>query len=156
MWVLFKKILVLYSDRPKSWIWLTLGHVRDIFCKFHLHNTSKEVFQQKKNWIPCTGLKVPFWQFFNSGKMALLNCCRNSSGFTTMAMINPPESKLKKRTSVRCMEFKKKLGRKTSFEALWRWHLQEISLTCPRVSQIHDLGQSEYKTEIFSKRTQKI
>ena len=124
MWVFLKKILVLYSDRPKSWIWLTLGHVRDIFCKFHLHNTSKEVFQQKKNWIPCTGLKVPFWQFFNSGKMALLNCCRNSSGFTTMAMINPPESKLKKRTSVRCMEFKKKIRPKDFF-----WSVMKMTFT---------------------------
>ena len=47
-------------------------------------------------------------------------------------------------------------GWKTSFEALWRWHLQKISLTCPRVSQIQDLGKSEQKTEIFSKRTHKI
>ena len=34
-------------------------------------------------------------------------------------------------------------GWKTSFEALWRWHLQKISLTCPKVRQIQDLGQSE-------------
>ena len=77
-------------------------------------------------WISCTGSKVPFWQF---GKMALLN---------------------------QCMKFKNVFDRKTSFEALWRWHFQKICLKSPRVSQIQDLGQSEYKTEIFSKRTHKI
>ena len=30
LWDLFEKISVLYSDWPKSWIWQTLGHVRDI------------------------------------------------------------------------------------------------------------------------------
>ena len=29
----------------------------------------------KKIWIPCMGSKVPFWQFFNSGKMELLSPC---------------------------------------------------------------------------------
>ena len=38
-----------------------------------------------------TGSKVPFWQFFHSAKMALLN---------------------------QCMKFKKNFGQKTSFEAL--------------------------------------
>ena len=45
---------------------------------------------------------------------------------------------------------------KISFEALWRCHLQIISLTCSRVRQIQDLGQLKYKTEIFSQRTHKI
>jgi hypothetical protein len=35
-------------------------------------------------------------------------------------------------------------------------NLLKISLTCPKVHQIQDLGQSEYKTGIFSKRTHKI
>ena len=56
--------------------------------------------------------------------MALLNCCRNSSGFTTMAMINPPESKLKKRTSVLCMEFKKKIRPKDFF-----WSVMKMTFT---------------------------
>ena len=50
----------------------------------------KNAFGQK-NQISCTGSKVPFWQFFNSGKMALLNPC---------------------------MEYKKFFGRKTFFEVL--------------------------------------
>ena len=51
----------------------------------------KKSLGQKKFWIPCTDSKVPFWQFFNSGKMTLLNPC---------------------------MEFKFILGQKTSFEVL--------------------------------------
>jgi hypothetical protein len=39
-----KKISIFYSDWPKSWIWGNLGDVRDIFCKCHLHNATKEVF----------------------------------------------------------------------------------------------------------------
>ena len=67
-WVLFEKSLSLYFDWPKSWIWRTLEKVMNIFCKWHFHNASKEVFWQKKIWISCTGSKVPFWQFFRSAK----------------------------------------------------------------------------------------
>ena len=74
-WVLFEKSLSLYFDWPKSWIWRTLEKVVNIFCKWHFHNTSKEVFWSKKFWISCTGSKVPFWQFFFFAKMALLNPC---------------------------------------------------------------------------------
>ena len=42
-----EKLSTFYSDWPKSWIWRTLGHFRDIFCKCHIHNASKEVFQPK-------------------------------------------------------------------------------------------------------------
>ena len=35
----------------------------------------KKSFCQKNVWISCMGSKVPFWQFFNSDKMALLNPC---------------------------------------------------------------------------------
>ena len=35
----------------------------------------KKSFGQKFFWISCTGSKVPFWQFFHSAKMALLNPC---------------------------------------------------------------------------------
>jgi hypothetical protein len=51
----------------------------DIFSYCHFHNASKEC------------LKVPFWQFFNFSKMALLNPC---------------------------MKFEKKFSQKHSFEAL--------------------------------------
>ena len=67
----------------------------------------KNTFGQKKFRILCTGSKVPFWQFFIFSKMALLNRCTEvrfasflSGGFTTMAVINPREGKLTKRTSV--------------------------------------------------------
>ena len=67
-------------------------------------------------WISCTDSKVSFWQFFNPAKMALLK----------------PS-----------MKFKNHFGRKTSFEALWRWYILQLSLTCPMVLQIQGLGQSE-------------
>ena len=67
----------------------------------------------KKIWIPCLGLKLPK---FNSGKMVLLKLC---------------------------MKFKNNFVWKTPLEVLCRWYLQKISLTCPRVRQIQDLGQSE-------------
>ena len=54
----------------------------------------KNTFGQKKFQISCTGSKVPFWQFFNFAKMALLNLC---------------------------MKFKNFFGQKHSFEALWKW-----------------------------------
>ena len=41
--VLFEKISVFYADWPKSWIWWTLRHVRNIFCKCHLQNAQKNV-----------------------------------------------------------------------------------------------------------------
>ena len=89
----------------------------------------KKSFGLKKIWIPCTDSKVPFCQNWKIAKMALLTPC---------------------------MKFKKKIARKTLFEAIWICHLLKIFLTFPRVRQIQDLGQPEYKTEIFSKRTHKI
>jgi hypothetical protein len=47
----------------------------NIFSYWHFHNASKEYFWSKKIQISCTGSKVPFWQFFNFSKMALLNRC---------------------------------------------------------------------------------
>jgi uncharacterized Fe-S radical SAM superfamily protein PflX len=75
-------------------------------------------------WISCTGSKLLFCQNWKIAKLALLNPC---------------------------MKFKISFGQKTSFEASWKNHHQKISLTCPRVHQIQDLGQLKYKTEIFSK-----
>ena len=45
-----------------------------------------------------------------------------------------------------------------SFEALQKCHIQKMSITitCYRVPQTHDLGQSNYKLMIFSKRTHNI
>ena len=48
-WVLFEKSLGLYFDWPELWIWRTLEKVMNIFCKWHFHNATKEVFWQKKN-----------------------------------------------------------------------------------------------------------
>ena len=112
LWVLFEKTSVFYSDWPKSWIWWTLGHVRIIFCKCHLHNPSKEVF-----W---TKIFLNSMHGFKSTILPKLKNCQNEP-----------------------MQFKKICGQKTSFEVLYRWHLQKISPTCPRVRQILDLGQSE-------------
>ena len=76
----------------------------------------KNTFGQKKFRISCTGSKVPFWKNWKIAKMALLN---------------------------RCMKFKIFFGQKTSFEALWKCHLQKIFITFSRVHQIQDLGQSK-------------
>ena len=53
LWVLIEKSLNLVFDWPKSWIWQTTEKVMDIFCKWHFHNASIEVFWQKKIWISC-------------------------------------------------------------------------------------------------------
>ena len=44
-----------------------------------------------------------------------------------------------------CMKFNFFFGKKTAFEALGKWHILKISITCPRVRQIQDLGQAKYK-----------
>ena len=44
LWVHFEKSAILYFYWPKSWIWRTLQKVLNIFCRWHLHNASKEVF----------------------------------------------------------------------------------------------------------------
>ena len=44
-------------------------------------------------------------------------------------------------------------GQKTSFEAFWKCHIQEIFITFSRVRQIQDLGWSKYKLRLFLKRT---
>ena len=56
-------------------------------------------FGQKKFWVSCTSSKVPFWQFCNFSKMALLN---------------------------RCMKFKFFFDQKYPFEALWKCQLEKI------------------------------
>ena len=45
---------------------------------------------------------------------------------------------------------------KTSFEALWKCHILKISVTCLRVHQIKNLGQSKYILRIFLKGTHNI
>ena len=55
-----------------------------------------------------------------------------------------------------CMKFKNFFGQKTSFEALWKWLVKNISIPCSTVRQIQDLGQSKYKLRHFSKRTHGI
>ena len=51
------------------------------------------------------------------------------------------------------MKFRVKncFGQKSFFEALWNCHFLKISITCPRVRQIQDLGRSKYKLRISSK-----
>ena len=88
------------------WAMLRIFFVKVIFILLQ-----KKSFGQKTFEIPCTGARVPFWRFFNCGKMEILNSC---------------------------MEFKKKISWKTFFEALNRWHLQKIFITFSRVHQIQD------------------
>ena len=128
-WVLFEKSLSLYFDWPKSWIWWTLEQVMDIFCIWHFHNASKEVF-----W---PNFFLNFMHGFKSAILAKWKNCQNG-------------------TFEPCMKFKKFYGQKTSFEALWKCHLQKIFITFSRVCQIQDLGQSKYKLIFFSKRTHRI
>ena len=82
---LFQKIPFLYFFLHKSWIWQTLGHVMNIFL------TGIFLMLQRNTFGPKQISKVPFWQFFNFSKMALLN---------------------------RCMKFKIFFDQKYSFEAL--------------------------------------
>ena len=66
----FSKLRYLNSGFGGPWDMLGIFFVNVIFIT--LQNKS---LGQINFWIPCTGSKVPFWQFFNSGKMALLNPC---------------------------------------------------------------------------------
>ncbi len=115
LWVLFEKISVFQNEVPKSWIWWILEHVRNIFCKYHFHNTSKEVFQPKKFLNSMYGFKsaiLAIFQFWQNGTFEPMHGIQFFFGW------------------------------KTSFEVLWKWHLQKIFLTCPRVHQIQDLSTS--------------
>ena len=88
----FQKIPFLSFFLYRFWVWQTLGHIMNIFSNCHIHNASKERFRPNVFFqISCMGSKVPFWQFFNFPKMALLNPC---------------------------MKFEKISGLKHSFEAL--------------------------------------
>ena len=68
LWVLFEKISVFYSYWPKSWIWRTLGHVIAIFVNVIFIMLQKKSFGQMNFWISYSGLKMPLWQLFDSGK----------------------------------------------------------------------------------------
>ena len=114
LWVLFEKIPLFYFNWPKSLIWGILGHVGDIFCKLHLLMLQNKFFGQKIFEYHTGVSKVPFYQNWKIAKMPLLSPC---------------------------MKFKKSFGQKTSFETLWRWHLQEKLPTCPNVHQIQNLGK---------------
>ena len=104
-----EKIPFLYFFLHKSWIWQTLGHVTKKISYCHFHNASKECFLQKKF--------LNFMHGFKSAILAIFQFWQNGT-FEPMYVIQ------------------KFFGRKIYFEVLWRWHLQKIFLTCPRVSQI--------------------
>ena len=113
---IFEILWVFYSDWPKFWIWRTLGHVRNILYKCHLHNASKKVFWSKKCWISHMSSKVPFCQNWKLPKWHFWTSAWNS----------------KKKPAIWLL--------------LKRYEddiFKKISLTCPRVIQIHDLGQSK-------------
>ena len=46
----------------------SLRHFLDKVKEWHFNSTSNEVIWPKKNQIPCTDQKVPFWQFFRQGR----------------------------------------------------------------------------------------
>ena len=117
--------------------------------------------------------KVPFWQFFDSGKMALLNPCMK---FKNLKLKQKTEIFSKRTHKISKILFN--LGsykylasleckiRRCPFFDIHNYkkakkskhfiHLRPPYLTCPRIHQIQDLGTSIQKTEIFSKRTHKI
>ena len=70
-WVLFEKSLSLYFDWPKSWIWRTLEKVMNIFCKWHFHNASKEVFWPK--------FFLNFMHRFKIAILAIFQFCQNGT-----------------------------------------------------------------------------
>ena len=62
-----------------SSIYPGFGGPQEILCIFFLFfifiMLQKNAFGKKEFRISCMGSKVPFWQFFNFSKMALLNPC---------------------------------------------------------------------------------
>ena len=114
-----------------SWFRMNYGQcaleqAMNIFCTWHFHNASKEVFRPIFFWISWMGLTAPFCQFFHSAKIALLNPCIKFKFF----------------------------GQKTSFEALWKCHIQKIFITCSRICQIQYLGQSKCNLRLLKKDSQ--
>ena len=53
------------------WIWRTLEQVMNIFCKWHFHNASKEVFWPKKF--------LNFMHRFKSAILAIFSFCQNGT-----------------------------------------------------------------------------
>ena len=53
---------------PWDILWIFLGYGPFIMLQ-------KKSFGRNIFWISCSGSEVPFWQFFNTTKMALLNPC---------------------------------------------------------------------------------
>ena len=96
-------------------------------CNSHLTLFFYSYAYQKKEYSPillCRLARYSFWQNWKIVKMAIFNLY---------------------------MKFKNILGQKTFFETLLKCHILKISITCPKVRQIQDLGQSKYKLRIFSK-----
>ena len=67
-------------------------------------------------------MKNSFWRNWKIAKMALMNPC---------------------------MKFEIFFDQNHSFEALWKWQLGKIFITCPRVRQIQDLCKKKCKKGIF-------
>ena len=101
----------------------------DIFSYSPFHNASKECFWPKKT--------LNFMHSFKSAILAEWKNCQNGT-------FEPVH------------EIQIFFCQKTSFEALWKCHLQKIFITFSRVHQIQDLSQSKYKLRLFSKRTHRI
>ena len=125
-WVLFEQSVNLYFDRPKSWIWGTLEKVMDIFCIWHFHNASKEVFWPKKI--------SNFTHGFKSAILAIFPFSQNGS-FEIQKLFWP---------------------KGFFWGIMKVPYTKNIHNLFSRVCQIQDLGQSKCKLRLFSKRTHGI
>ena len=99
LWVLFEKSLSLYFDWPKSRIWRTLEKVTNIFCKWHFHNASKEVFLPKK-----------FLNFMHRVKSAILAIFQTCPGVCQIQDLCRKSTK---------RDFRKKASRELDFLVLF-------------------------------------
>ena len=82
-------------------------------------------------------LAKKFLNFINGFNSAILSIFP----FCQIALLNP------------CIKFNF-FGQKTSFEALWKCHIQKIFITCSRICQIQYLGQSKCNLRLLKKDSQ--
>ena len=67
----FEKISVFYFNWPKFWIWRTLGHIMIYLVNVIFIMLQKSILAKRIVEFYARSI-VPFWKFFNPGKMALL------------------------------------------------------------------------------------
>ena len=149
MWKWFRIILSNINWLEIFWqLWLQLSFLFDFFSI--TNSTSK--FTWSILWVLLSGNFDMFDSIFGS--------FQHISAFKSIKYPREPLKEFQQTpvsffiqasTSVLnpCMKFKKILGQKHSFEALWKWQQEKIFTTCPRVRQIQDLCRKKYKKGIF-------